>query len=55
MYEPYPDCQRGQNWARITGTVLFAIATLDSLIGLGTPIAGEVKLWAVQVWLVGPA
>jgi hypothetical protein len=48
-------CQRGQNWARITGTVLFAIATIDSLIGLTTPIAGGVKIWAVLVWLVGLA
>jgi len=46
-------CLSGRNWARITGTVLFAIATLDTVVGLTTPLAGLVKLWAVIVWLVG--
>ena len=46
-------CQRGRGWARITGTVLFALATVDTLVGLGTPVALAVRLWAVLVWLVG--
>jgi hypothetical protein len=46
-------CQRGRGWARITGTVLFALATVDTLVGLTTPIAIAVRLWAVLVWLVG--
>ena len=32
-------CQRGRGWARITGTVLFALATLDTFVGLTAPIA----------------
>jgi hypothetical protein len=46
-------CRGGKNWARITGTVLFALATVDTLGGLGSPIAGAVKIWAIVVWLVG--
>ncbi len=46
-------CQRGRNWARITGTVLFVIATLDTFVGLSTPIAGLSRIWAVVVWLAG--
>jgi hypothetical protein len=46
-------CQRGQSWARITGTVLFALATVDTLIALSAPIAGAVKLWALVTWLAG--
>jgi hypothetical protein len=46
-------CLGGKNWARITGTVLFALATVDTLGGLGAPIAGAVKIWALLVWLVG--
>ena len=48
-------CQRGRNWARITGTVLFAIATLDTFVGLATPIATLPRIWAVVVWLAGLA
>ena len=46
-------CLGGKGWARITGTVLFALATVDTLGGLGSPIAGAVKIWAIVVWLVG--
>ena len=45
-------CQSGKNWARITGSVLFAIAKIDTVVGLTAPLAGLVKLWAVIVWLV---
>jgi hypothetical protein len=30
-------CQAGKNWARVTGTVLFGLATLDALGGLINP------------------
>ena len=42
----------GHNWARITGTVLFALSTVDTIGGLAAPISGVVKIWAVIVWLV---
>ena len=48
-------CQRGRGWARITGTVLFALATVDTAVGLTTPIAVAVRLWAVVTWLAGLA
>ncbi len=43
-------CLQGRNWARITGTVLFALSTVDTLVGLTTPIALAVKLWGALVW-----
>jgi hypothetical protein len=46
-------CQNGNNWARITGTVLFALATVDTIVGVGAPLAGTVKIWGLLVWLVG--
>jgi hypothetical protein len=47
-------CQAGKNGARITGTALFGLATLDSLIGASfAPVAGVVRIWAIVVWLVG--
>jgi hypothetical protein len=30
-------CRRGRNWARITGTRLLGLATLDTLVGLTAP------------------
>ncbi len=42
----------GHNWARITGTVLFALSTVDTVVGLRAPIAGPVKIWGGLVWLV---
>jgi hypothetical protein len=45
-------CKNGRNWARITGTVLFGLSTVDTVGGLGAPVAGGVKIWAVVVWLV---
>ncbi len=42
----------GHNWARITGTVLFALSTVDTIVGLTAPIAGPVKIWGGLVWLV---
>jgi hypothetical protein len=46
-------CQHGSNWARITGTVLFAIATVDTVVGLHAPLAGAVRAWAPVSWLAG--
>ena len=46
-------CRRGHGWARITGTVLFGLATLDTVVGLTAPLAGPVKLWGLLVWLAG--
>jgi hypothetical protein len=48
-------CKRGKSWARITGTVLFGIATVSVLGGLTVPFAAPVKILAFVVWLVGLA
>jgi hypothetical protein len=48
-------CQHGRGWARITGTVLFGLATVDTLVGLTTPVALAARLWALVVWLAGLA
>ena len=45
-------CRNGSNWARITGTVLFALSTVDTIVGLTAPIAGPAKIWGGLVWLV---
>lgn len=43
----------GKNWARITGTVFFAIDTLD-LLGLFTRSAGAISaVFGVVTWLIG--
>jgi hypothetical protein len=46
-------CRNGQSWARTTGTVLFALATIDTIVGLSAPIAGPVRLWGLVTWLAG--
>jgi hypothetical protein len=48
-------CRSGRNGARITGTVLFGLATLDTLaIGAGAiPDASAARAWAPVIWLVG--
>ena len=48
-------CRRGHNWARITGTVLLGLATLDTIAGLTAPVATAAKLWALVPWLAGLA
>jgi uncharacterized membrane protein (UPF0136 family) len=45
--------QAGRNWARITGTVLFGLATLDAGGGLINPVAVPVKILAFVIWLFG--
>ena len=42
----------GHNWARITATVLFALSTVDTIVGLTAPIASPVKIWGGLVWLI---
>ena len=49
------NCQGGKNWARITGTVLFAISTIDTIVGVTAPLATAAKIWGAVVWLVGLA
>jgi hypothetical protein len=45
-------CQAGKNWARITGTALFAISTVDTFVGVTAPLAAAVKIWGAIVWLI---
>jgi hypothetical protein len=47
--------QRGRNWARITGTVLFAIATVEAFGSLVVPEAALVKIFWLPIWLIGLA
>jgi hypothetical protein len=44
-------CRNGNSWARITGTALFALATVDTIVGVSAPLAGPVKIWGLVVWL----
>lgn len=46
-------CQAGKNWARITGTVLFGLGTLDAFGGLINPVAVPVKILAFVIWALG--
>jgi hypothetical protein len=46
-------CQAGKNWARITGTVLFGLGTLDALGGLINPESVPVKILAFVIWAFG--
>jgi serine/threonine protein kinase len=47
-------CKNGRNWARVTGTVLFAIHTLSTiaLIGNSHPGIGLAKLLDIIGWLI---
>src|SRR6266511_4105051 len=47
------NCQSGKSWARITGTVLFGIATMDALGNLVVPEAALVKIFWFVIWLIG--
>src|SRR5690349_17553393 len=38
-------CKLGRGWARITGTVLFGLSAVDTLVGLTTPLALARRLW----------
>jgi hypothetical protein len=46
-------CLRGRNWARITGTVLFALSTLNDLGSLGFSGLGPARLEGLVGWLIG--
>jgi hypothetical protein len=49
-------CNRGKRWARITGTVLFGIATVQGGPSLlVVPEAALVKIFWLVVWLIGLA
>ena len=39
--------------ARVTGTVLFGLATLDAVGGLVNPVTVPVKILAFVIWLLG--
>jgi hypothetical protein len=45
--------QRGRNWARITGTVLFGVATVEAFGSLVVPEAALVKIFWLLTWLIG--
>ena len=48
-------CKAGKSWARVVATVLFAIDTLDQVVGAALPSSGSVRLYAVLIWLIGLA
>jgi hypothetical protein len=45
--------KNGNNWARITGTVFFALATVDTIVSAVSPVAAPVKAWWPVIWLAG--
>jgi hypothetical protein len=46
--------KRGKNWARITGTVLFVLYTLDMILGLSVQSAAAASLVvSVVLWVIG--
>jgi hypothetical protein len=45
--------QNGHAWARITGTVFFALATVDTIVSAVSPVADPVKFWWPVIWLAG--
>lgn len=46
-------CGKGRNWARITGTVFFGIATLDLFGSSAAPVAAAARIFPVVIWLIG--
>jgi hypothetical protein len=46
-------CHAGKPWARIVATVLFGLATVDTIVGITVPLATAVKGYAAVVWLIG--
>jgi hypothetical protein len=46
-------CKNGKGWARITGTALFGIATLDAVGNLAVPEAALAKIFWFVIWLIG--
>jgi hypothetical protein len=45
--------KRGKNWARITGTVFFALYTLDLILVAARSTSGISTAFAIVTWLVG--
>ena len=45
--------KRGKNWARITGTVFFALYTLDLILVAARSASGVSTVFAIVTWLVG--
>ena len=49
-------CKAGRNWARIVGTVLFAIDTISVFLGAATvPGGGATRIYSILIWLIGLA
>jgi hypothetical protein len=46
-------CKAGKNWARITGTVFFGIATISTLFGLARPEVAVSRIISIVGWLIG--
>jgi hypothetical protein len=46
-------CQNGNGWARVTGTVFFGLATIDTIVSAVSPVATPVKAWWPVIWLAG--
>jgi hypothetical protein len=46
-------CQRGRNWARITGTALFALDTVLILLSVISFRGGAAVLVDLLIWLIG--
>ncbi len=45
--------QAGRNWARVTGTVFFGLATIENLDSFAFSESVLVHLYGLLVWLVG--
>ena len=45
--------KRGKNWARITGTVLFVLYTIDLILVAARSASGVSTVFAIVTWLVG--
>ena len=46
-------CRNGHAWARITGTVLFGLCTVDAIGSAVSPVAVAVRVWWPVIWLAG--
>ncbi len=46
-------CRNGSSTARIIGTVLFGLATVDAIVASAAPVAVAIKAWWPVIWLCG--
>jgi hypothetical protein len=47
-------CKAGRNWARIVGTVLFAIDTISVFLGAAAAPGGSAtRIYSIPIWLIG--